>query len=369
MVREPERGRNELNRAYRIGKIAGIEVRVHSTFPLFILALGVLEGIAGGWLQGLRVMGILSTLFAFVLLHELGHSLVAQRFGVSVLSITLLPIGGLAATGSLPRRPYQEILIALAGPAVNIVLALLLGIVLFVTEMPFDLDGPGLGPFLSYLLGANVMLALFNLVPAFPLDGGRVLRALLATRLAYPVATRRAVLVGKVFSAVFFLLGLWKPGLFMLSLIAVFLFFSGHRELKAVEFEDFLRQRRAGDFLSGEPFFLGRRDTRFAEVCEAFADNEELRHCVLDLEGLRYGVLTRRQLMSACMVMPAALEVHRIVEERLVALPVELPILQALPLLHRAPRGLLPVRDGLRIVGVLSLEELMALLRGRGQGL
>ena len=344
-------------KSYRIGAIAGIEVRLHATFPLFILVLGLLQGKQEGVLAGLQLLGLLIPLFAFVLLHELGHSLVAQRFGVKVLSITLLPIGGLAATGSLPRQPSQEILIALAGPAVNLVIAAILGAGLYLAGTPFAVEGTGAGYYFSYLFGANLMLALFNLIPAFPLDGGRVLRALMANRLPYIVATKRAVLVGNVFAVLLVTAVLFDRSLFMASVIGVFLFFAGRRELRGVEMEEFLNRSRASELLDRRPWFLGSRDTRCSEVFAALSSESELAYSVIDLEGFRYGILTRQELLSACLALPAHMKVYRLVKDAIPALQGRANLYQALGALRRAPSGLLPVRDGGEIVGILALKD------------
>jgi len=345
-------------RSLNVGRILGIQVRLHVTFPLFILLLGVLQAGKAGWLAGLSLMAVLATLFGFVLLHELGHSLVARRFGFTVRAITLLPIGGLATTDALPRRPSQEILIALAGPAVNLALAALLGLALIATGESLDLHGEGAGGLLSYLLLANLVLALFNLVPAFPLDGGRVLRALLALRLNYLAATRRAVLVGQILSGTFLILGIWRRELLMLAVIAVFLIWSGRREERGVAIMESLRERRVGDFLDPRPWFRADRDTRFAELRLAVIQEPALAGCVIDLEGSRYGLLTRRELNTALLAMPPNLQAHRLVESTLAALPAEMPIGAALGPLNAAPGGLLPVRRGRELVGVLNAESL-----------
>ncbi|MBN2171192.1 MAG: M50 family metallopeptidase [Candidatus Krumholzibacteriota bacterium] len=345
-------------RSLSVGRILGIEVRLHVTFPLFILLLGVLEASSAGWQAGLRWMAILATLFGFVFLHELGHSLMARRFGFTVRAITLLPIGGLATMDALPRRPSQEILIALAGPAVNLVLAALLVLALLALRLPLVLDVEGTGGVLSYLFLANLVLALFNLVPAFPLDGGRVLRALLALRLPYLSATRRAVLVGQAFAVAFLILGIWRRELWMLAAIALFLFWSGRREERGVTVLEAFRERRVGDFLDPRPWFRADRDTRFVELKMALLQEPNLAGCVVDLEGLRYGLLTRRDLNTALLAMPPDLQVHRLVESPVAALPADLPIGAALGPLRGAPRGLLPVRRGRELVGVLSVESL-----------
>ena len=179
-------------------------------------------------------IAVIVALFICVLLHEFGHSLVAQRLGIGIHSITLLPIGGVSNLESLPEKPSDEVKITLAGPLVNVVLApIFFGVGLLLgaePRMPTDLfTGIGsVGQFFFYLGYLNVVLALFNLIPAFPLDGGRVLRGALATRLGAVRATEIASRVGQLFAVAFFLIGL-LGGNFLLALIGVFIFFGAKR--------------------------------------------------------------------------------------------------------------------------------------------
>ena len=182
--------------AFKIGRVAGIDVKVHWTFLLlfaFFAFIGY-QG-SGGLIGALTATAVIVVLFLCVLLHEFGHSLVAQRLGITIQGITLLPIGGVSNFESLPERPADEVKITVAGPLVNVVLAfiffgvaLLLGAVPLVPSNLFTGFG-SVGEFFFYLGYLNVVLAVFNLLPAFPMDGGRVLRGLLATRLGAVRAT------------------------------------------------------------------------------------------------------------------------------------------------------------------------------------
>jgi Zn-dependent protease len=169
--------------SWKIGTLAGIDLRIHATFLLLLAWVG-----AGHWLQGRSLEAMLAgvsfilALFACVLLHELGHALAARRYGIPTRDITLLPIGGLARLERMPDKPSQELWVALAGPVVNVIIAAVLFAWLTLARAwaPIGELGVAAGPFLERLWLANVWLVLFNLIPAFPMDGGRVLRAALA---------------------------------------------------------------------------------------------------------------------------------------------------------------------------------------------
>ena len=226
--------------SFRIGRIAGIDISVHVTF-LLLLAFCLFQGVG--------VALFVATLFGCILLHELGHALTARAFGIGTRGIVLLPIGGVAKLERMPRNPKHELLVALAGPAVNFVLAGLLCALLFLANseiaLGFDVFQSG---FLSMLLGANIFLGLFNLLPAFPMDGGRVLRAILAMRMDYLQATLTAAAVGKVFAAIFFALGLVTQH-FGLMLLAIFVWLMGTAEATMVKVA-----HKMEDFPGGGPF-------------------------------------------------------------------------------------------------------------------
>jgi Zn-dependent protease len=222
--------------SWKLADVAGIGVYIHVTFLLIVLWVAVGEwsrnGSAGAVLSGTL---FLLALFACVLLHELGHALTARRYGIQTRDITLLPIGGVARLERMPEDPRQELAVALAGPAVNVAIASVLFLVMIVTGNadPFrEIDLIG-GKFLARLMGINMALAIFNLLPAFPMDGGRVLRALLATRMEYTRATRVAALVGQGFA---FLLGfiglLGNP---VLVFIALFVWMGAEQESSMVQ--------------------------------------------------------------------------------------------------------------------------------------
>lgn len=198
----------------------GIPVRVHATFPLALIAFAIEGYLRAGWSELLASVALVCVVFVCVVLHELGHSLRAVRYGVVVRDIVLLPVGGMARVERVPEVPRQEIVIALCGPAVNVVIAACIAVFMWVRGHPFDINND----FVSGVLVVNLALACFNLIPAFPMDGGRVLRGLLAVRMPYLDATRVAKNVGLVIAQIFALAGFASTMFIMLPLIAVFIF-------------------------------------------------------------------------------------------------------------------------------------------------
>lgn len=246
--------------SWRFARVAGIDLRVHLSFLLVIL-LGAYQW--GG--LGLRgaLFGALLTLltFASVTLHELGHSVVAQRFGITVKDITLYPIGGIARLGSRPKTPGQELLIALAGPAVNVLLVGVLGsigVALFTGPVLWDsvvnarAEQPTVETMFAMLVLSNVALAVFNMVPALPMDGGRVLRAVLSWMLGPERATVTSAFVAKVLAAVLFTFGLFylSPPNPVLVVIALFVFTGAGREVADQRMGRVLGGVQLGDVVS-----------------------------------------------------------------------------------------------------------------------
>jgi Zn-dependent protease len=216
--------------SWKIGRVAGIGIYVHATFLLLLAWVAYTYWRTGqSLLATLEGLGFLLALFGCIVLHELGHALIARRFGIQTRDITLLPIGGLARLERMPDEPLQELWVALAGPAVNVAIAAVL-LAWQIAAAPleplvsFTLTG---GRFVAQLLAVNIFLVLFNMLPAFPMDGGRVLRALLATQLDYLRATQIAATVGQGFAFLFGFLGLFY---LPLLLIAIFVWIGTAQE-------------------------------------------------------------------------------------------------------------------------------------------
>ena len=223
--------------SWKLGRFAGIDVFIHATFLLvFMFAPGLFEGGA----EAVRGIMLIVSVFGCVLLHEFGHALMARRFGIETADITLYPIGGVARLRRLPRAPGAELLIALAGPAVNF--AIVAALVGLAGVGVIDLGLPMLGS----LLVINLMLGVFNLMPAFPMDGGRVLRAVLSGFMGRGRATTIAAGVGRVMAVLFGLAALWTRNPVLLAL-AAFVYFAGRAEESQVLFEEDRRRGYARD--------------------------------------------------------------------------------------------------------------------------
>ncbi|MCB9514392.1 MAG: site-2 protease family protein [Candidatus Latescibacteria bacterium] len=364
--------RRMLGGRLRLGRVAGIDVLLHGSFPLFLAVVGAYFAWSVGWREAATTVLSILVLFFLVLLHELGHSLVAQRLGVTIRSITLMPMGGLALMDALPRRPRHEILIAIAGPAVNLILAavaLLLRLLLPLTAL-WPAAGQGLvGELAERFVYANLALALFNLLPAFPMDGGRILRATLATRMPYLRATERAVRVGRALAALLVLAPFLYPPLLMLGVIGVFLLVAGGRELRGVRLDELLNHRPLSTLLDldREGWLLAARETPLGDVRAALLQRDDADWVIVDLEGGALALLGRRELLAAAAALPPELPMLRLVERPLRALPADATAAAALRAFGASGLEALPVREGPSLRGVLraaTLRRMVDEIRG-----
>ena len=213
-----------------IGSIAGTAIRIHITFLLFLAWIFFASYTAGGAEAAWNSLVFMLLLFACVVAHEFGHIFMARRFGVTTPTVTLLPIGGVAQLERIPEKPWEEFLVAIAGPAVNIVISAALVLLLGASLEPRNLaavDDVSVG-ILDRLAIVNIFLVLFNMIPAFPMDGGRVLRAALASRLGYARATTIAASIGQFFAFFLGFLGLFGNPL--LIFIAIFVYLAAASE-------------------------------------------------------------------------------------------------------------------------------------------
>ncbi len=344
--------------SFPIARIFGTELRVHVTFFLLLAWIGLVYYRQDGMEAAIAGMLFILALFACVVAHEFGHAFAARRYGIRTPDVTLLPIGGMARLERMPEKPSEEIVVALAGPAVSIAIALVLYLLLDARFDPASLetlDDPG-GEFLARLAAVNLFLVIFNLIPAFPMDGGRVLRALLATRLPRSRATRIAADIGKGFAFLLGFLGLL--GNPMLIFIAIFVYVAASAEAQQTELQEVSRNINVRDAMITSYEALPEHAT-LGDAADALLRTTQVEFPMLATDGRLLGFVTRNAMI-------AALREAGIDAPARVALHVEIPrarpgdrldrVLQALQQ-SRAPA--IAVMDGSdRLIGYITAENI-----------
>jgi Zn-dependent protease len=302
-------------------------------------------------------------IFLCVVLHEFGHALAARRYGIGTRDITLLPIGGVARLERMPERPMQEFVVAVAGPAVNVVIAAILAGGLLVVGMwpTFDALTQRGGGFVFNLMAVNVLLVAFNMIPAFPMDGGRVLRALLATRVPYARATRIAATVGQVCAVGFGLVGLWSNP--VLVLVAVFVFLAAQQEAQAAETRSLIQGLRVRDALMSEVEALEARDT-IAHAARRLLAGPQTEFPVMD-DGRCVGLLTRERIIEALARNAGDDQASAWVVSEGRRFGLEMPLTEAVAAMAGAGSRAACVFDGDRLVGMVTSENMQELMMMR----
>ena len=348
----------------RVATVSGIPIQLHFTFLLLVIWFAVTGVARGGAGQLLFLLG----LFLCVALHELGHSLVAQRYGYKVRDIVLYPIGGVASIESSPR-PRHELWIALAGPAVNVVIAALIGIYLAATsDIPLADRFASLRPIgntpiggdaLTLLFFANVSLVLFNMIPAFPMDGGRVLRAILALNLGRLRATKIAASIGQGLAILFGVLG-FLNGQFFWMLIALFVFFGAGQEAAAEQSRSAAEGVPVGAAMVRQFQTLSVGDS-LRRAAEMLLSTHQQDFPVVHGEEI-VGVLPRNALLRGLAQEGESAYVSEVMTRDVVFAKPADPLEDMLTRpdgVQRAP--VLVMEDG-RLVGMLTVENLMEFL-------
>ena len=299
--------------------------------------------------------------FVCVTLHELTHSLVAKKFGIGVRDITLLPIGGVASMNKMPENSKQEFLISIAGPLFNVVLAAFLFFVLYYAAwMPNAiLSNPMFADSWLHVIALipwiNITLAIFNLLPAFPMDGGRVLRSLLATRMDYKRATKIAVNIGHVFAIIFGYIGL-VHGRFMLLLIAIFIYTAASAEESNVNLKESLKGFRVKDILSSQ-FTTLEQDTLISKVLELIFRTRQEDFPVMDGDRLA-GFLTRSDVIRGVHEFGSAKRISEIMRTNVPVVTPEDKLIKIQRIMEENQIKALPVVRGSTVCGVVTLEDL-----------
>jgi Zn-dependent protease len=351
---------------WRLGELFGIVIYMHVTFLLLLgwvalVSFGQGHGLAGA------IGGILFILlvFACVVLHEYGHALTARRYGIQTRDITLLPIGGVARLERMPRDPVQELWVALAGPAVNVVIAAVLFVLILVFQGAPAVNGMGIlggellrGGLLNELLRVNVLLVGFNVLPAFPMDGGRVLRALLAQRMEYVKATRIAANVGQMMAFVFGFIGLFNNP--FLLFIALFVYMGAEAEAQAVQVQSTFRGLPVRRAMVTRFTSLGADEPLSRAVQLLLSGTQQDFPVVTD--GGVAGILTRRDLLSALHEQGPASPVAGAMRTDVVPVEASAPLEDTFQRMQTEELTAVPVTDMGRLVGLITMENIAEFL-------
>jgi Zn-dependent protease/predicted transcriptional regulator len=353
----------------RLGTVKGIKIQVHFTF-LFIIIWGAFQYGGREWSGLLYGASLTLLLFGIVLLHELGHSLAALHFGIPVRDITLLPIGGLARLERMPDKPLQEFVVAVAGPAVNVVLAVLFLplLVLFAGEQltltalinrPWIImrimSEPSLLSVLLFLSTSNLGLLIFNMIPAFPLDGGRIFRSLLAMFIRYDLATRIAVWIGRLFAILLGFYGLMS-GSFFTAIIAIFIFSAGAAEGRAVAIRSTLQRIRVRQALSRVGTIL-QPNVTMLDVAPLTLYSHQNSFPVM-LGGALIGVIRRHDIRLALERGKSHATVAEIMDDDVPRIEIDAGLDEAQEQLLQSRNQVAAVYEGVHFMGLLSFEDI-----------
>jgi len=346
--------------SFRFGRIAGIKIFVHWTFFLLIGWIFTMHMMAGRG-PAAAAMGVvfILALFACVVLHELGHALAARRYGVATRDITLLPIGGVARLERIPRNPRHELVVALAGPAVNVVIALFLFIgLLGAHQTQLITDFAALQEnFFVQLMAVNIFLVAFNMIPAFPMDGGRVLRALLACRLNYARATMLAARIGQVIAVALGVGGLFVLHNPMLLLVALFVFFGARTEAGAVQVTDSLAGTQVQEAMMTN-FRVLNADDALAVAAQELIHGSQQDFPVTNGDKV-VGILTRDDLVAALAQIGPERRVGEVMRPNCSVVSATDQLEKPYEMLRAENCSTVPVvREG-HLVGMITLENIL----------
>lgn len=338
--------------------MSGIDLRIHVTFFLLLIWVAAADLSAGaGPTEALISVGFILGLFACVTLHEFGHAIAARRYGVRTRDVTLLPIGGLARLERIPENPRQEFVIAVAGPLVNVIIAAALFGIISVTgtQIPAAQDMAfSEVPFLVRLFSVNVALVIFNILPAFPMDGGRILRAALAMRVPYATATQIASTMGQSMAFVFGFLGfLGNP---LLIIVAVFVWLGAAQEQSQAQLRSVfagmpVRAAMITDFRTLSP------QDRLERAVELLLAGTQTDFPVVE-DGLLVGMLTRKKLTKSLSEHGSSYPVRTAMEDEVETLEENEMLSSAFERMQQGGLHVLPVVRGSQLVGLLTTENI-----------
>lgn len=343
---------------WKLGTFAGIEVYVHATFLLLIGWVGLSHWLENqSWSEVLAGIGFILVLFLCVVLHEYGHALTARKYGIKTRDITLYPIGGVARLERMPEKPIEELWVALMGPAVNVVIAAGLFAYLYLTGtlVPLTELTVASGSFLERVMTVNISLVLFNLIPAFPMDGGRVLRALLAMRMDYVRATQIAANIGQGLAFLFGFIGLFTNP--FLLFIAFFVFIGASQESSTVQMKNVIGGIPVGRAMLTDYRSLSPRDplSRMAQLILAGTQHD---FPVINDDGSVAGIITRDDFLAALTQHGQNIAVSAVMRSGAPEVDSYDMVESALTKIQESRFPTLPVTHAGQLVGIITSENI-----------
>lgn len=339
----------------RIGTVAGTGVFLHWSFLLLFGWLFISQVSENGFMAALQTLLFIGTVFLCVTLHEIGHATMARRFGIRTQDITLLPIGGVARLCRIPEEPEKELLIALAGPVVNVVIAASLYAGMLISGLNVSpIEGSlAEASFLVSIFWFNVVVVAFNMLPAFPMDGGRVFRALLARRRSYVEATQSAARIGQAIAMAFIFIGLMSN--WMLAIVGVFVFLGATAEAKSVEVRALTSGATAADaMLTDYVTFEGHH--RLGDVARELLAGSQTTFPVRLSNG-QTGLLIRPMLLSALKSHGPAATLDEVIEKAAPSIPAGMSLDESMEKLAEVRGPVLVVNSLSQPVGLLTLDN------------
>lgn len=349
--------------SFRIATVAGIEVRIHVTFLLILGVFALLFAHDGGLEAAVFGTLFFLALFLCVVLHEFGHAFAAKAYGIRTPDITLYPIGGVARLERMPTSPWHELVIALAGPAVNVAIAGFLWIAVVRGYTFADLFDPRMDEdFWSGLLRINVFLVLFNMIPAFPMDGGRVVRALLATRLPYATATMIAARIGQVLAVAFVVASFTELASPMLLVIGMFVFMGAQQELNFARLRQSAQSVRVADAMLGR-FEVLPDDIRVGELAPRLITSNQEVFVFADEDMLYRGLALREELVQGMRQLPPETLAHSL-SRTVPPIRPNTSMDEVLEMMQKSLEPCLPVVNGSgQVVGLVGIDQMQELVR------
>ncbi len=342
---------------WKLGTFAGIEVYIHATFLLLIGWVGYSHWIEHeNWLEVFKGIGFILALFGSVILHEYGHALTARKYGIKTRDITIYPIGGVARLERMPEKPIEELWVALMGPAVNVVIAGVLFSYLFLTSslVPLTELTVASGSFLERLMTVNLSLVLFNLIPAFPMDGGRVLRALLAMRMDYVKATQIAASIGQGMALLFGFIGLFSNP--FLLFIAFFVWIGASQESSATQMKNAISGIPVGRAMLTDYKSLSPRDP-LSQMSQLILAGSQHDFPVVDNDRV-VGVVTRDDFLVALTQRGQNVAISAIMRSDPPAVDSYEMVESALMRIQESGIPALPVTHSGQLVGIVTAENI-----------